>query len=70
MKKKMAWIQVATRDVKYDTFTLDELLSWIKEKVPEGTRNEDIEIKFDVSESPTYYDEIIVDVEMQISVKE
>lgn len=64
------WRKVATRDIKYDSFTVAELLSWVKDNVPEGTKDEDIRLAVDVDETHGYYDDIIVDVDMTLSVKE
>jgi hypothetical protein len=66
---KPEWEVVATRDVKYDYFTLTELLSWVKEHVPEGTKDEDIRLEVEVDDTRGYYDDIIITAEMKLSVR-
>jgi hypothetical protein len=72
-KKKTApmprWKVVSTHDIKYGYFTLSEFLKLIKQKVPEGTKDEDILLAVDVDETSGYYDDIIVSAEMEVSVK-
>ena len=63
------WKVVATRGVKYDSFTLEELLSWIKQNVPEGTANEDIRLEVEVDDTKGYYDDIIITADMVLSVR-
>jgi hypothetical protein len=70
MTKKQVWKKVGTIDIKYDTLTLDAFLEQIKTFVPEGTKNEDIQVSFEVDYETSYYDEIIIDAVMEISVKE
>jgi hypothetical protein len=67
MKKE--WEKVATRDIKYEYSTLAELLSWIRRSVPEGTKDEDICIEVDVDDTRGYYDDVIISVEMTLSVR-
>lgn len=64
-----SWKVVATRDVKYDSFTLEELLSWVKKHVPEGTANEDIRLEVEVDDTKGYYDDIIISADMVLSVR-
>jgi hypothetical protein len=63
------WKKVATRDIKYEYSTLAELLSWIKQSVPEGTKEEDILIEVEVDDTKGYYDDIIITAEMKLSVR-
>jgi len=63
------WKEVARRDCKYDAMSLPYLLEWIKESVPKGTPRKNVEIVFEVEEEPTYYDEIIVTVDMVLKVR-
>lgn len=74
MKKKAKqfipeWKEVARRDCKYDCISLPYFLDWIKESVPKGTPRKDIEIEFEVNEEPTYYDEVIISVDMILRVR-
>jgi hypothetical protein len=66
---KPEWKIVATRDVKYVPMTLTELMSWIKENVPEGTKEEDIRIEVAVDQYKEYYDDIIIEAIMELSVR-
>lgn len=66
---KEVWQLVASRDVKYDYFSLAELLSWIKENVPEGTANEDIRLEVEVDDTRGYYDDVIITAELNLSVR-
>jgi hypothetical protein len=63
------WKHLASESIKDDTWSLSQLLTWIKEKVPEGTKDEDISLWFYADEEPTYYDETIISVHMSLSVK-
>ena len=65
---KVVWKTVARRDIKYDTISLPKLLEWIKDSVPAGTKDEDIELEIEVDESHGYYDDIIVEVDMVLKV--
>jgi len=62
--KPQVWQEVARQDAKYNTYTVDELIAWIKANTPKDTPFEDIKISFDVNECSGYYDDVIVDVEM------
>ena len=66
MKK---WEVVFKHDVKYNDFTLAELLTWIRDHVPAGTRNEDVRLEVEIDQSSGYYDEVIIDAELRISVE-
>ena len=68
MNKKI-WEKVADRDIKYDSFTLFDLKNWITENVPAGTKDENIKFHINVEETPTYYDEVLIDVNMELYVK-
>jgi hypothetical protein len=63
------WKFLVSESIKDDTWILSDLIAWIKEKVPEGTKEEDIRLDFSVDEEPTYYDEVIISSHMNISVK-
>jgi len=63
------WIKVDTIDVKYNSFILSEFLELAKQRVPENTPLEDISFEIDVEEEPTYYDDYIITVNMNIYVR-
>lgn len=64
------WKVVATRDIKYDTVSLADFLSWVKENVPQGTKDEDISWSIEVTETAGYYDDVMIDVDMELRVRE
>jgi hypothetical protein len=63
------WHRVASSDVKYESFTMDSFLEWVQSHVPPNTLNEDIKFDFSVEEEKTYYDDIIITVEMNLYVR-
>ena len=68
--KKMKKCEVVFKhDVKCVSFTLYDLLTWIHDSVPAGIRAEDIYLEVVVDQSADYYDQVIVDAELQISVE-
>lgn len=67
---KPTWKIVDIHDIKYEHSTLADFLTMIKQRVPEGTKDEDILIEVDTDTTTGYYDDIIVDVEMKISIKD
>lgn len=66
---KEYWKVVATRDVKYEPFTLTDLLNWVGANVPTGTNKEDILFEIEVEQSFGYYDDIIIDATMELSIR-
>ncbi len=68
--KPEKWKRLDTRDIKYDSFTLTEMLDWVKEKTPKGTSNDDIKFDFEVNYHTWYYDEIVIEAEMRLYVRE
>jgi hypothetical protein len=68
-KNKPTWKKVATHNIKYGYYTLAEFLSMVKSGVPADTNDEDILLEIDVDYSHSYYDEIIIDAEMLVSIK-
>jgi hypothetical protein len=63
------WEVVFKHDIKYSGFTLEELLTWVRDHVPAGTKNEDVSLEVEIDQSSGYYDEVIVDAELTISVE-
>lgn len=64
--KKPEWVLADTKDIKYDSLTLTELLGWIKQHVPEGTPSDEVKVEFDTSYYTWYYDDITVEATMQL----
>lgn len=69
--KRPTWIKLETiPNAKWDSFTLGELEERALKLAPVGTTKDDIYISFDVSEEPTYYDEIIINIDLVIEYLE
>lgn len=67
--KKPVWKTVHTMDVKYDSFSLKNFVEEIKQHVPEGTADEDIDLEFIVEEEHGYYDDVLITATMLVKVK-
>jgi hypothetical protein len=65
---KPIWKTISAHDIKYEYSTLADFLAMIRRDVPEGTKDKDILIEVDTDSSTGYYDDIIVDVKMKISI--
>lgn len=61
-------VVVSCDDIKYKYFSLAELHDWIKKYVPADTKEEDIRLEVIVDQSYGYYDEVIIDAKMELSV--
>jgi len=63
------WHVVATKeDIKWESIPYLELMQWVMSNVPSGTLLEDINISVDVDTTTGYYDDVIVNVSMKLSV--
>ena len=62
------WQTIATMDVKYTTLSYLELMQWITDNVPRGVSLTDVNVSFDVDEYTSYYDEVITEAKMSLSV--
>lgn len=56
-------------DVKYTDISLENLLKWIKERVPEGTKDENIILEYDIDTEWGYYDDYIAIGKLILKVK-
>lgn len=69
--KQPKWIPLETiSGIKWDSFTLGELEERALKLAPKGTTVDDIRISFEMDEEPTYYDEIIIDLDLIIEYLE
>jgi hypothetical protein len=74
-KKKTRMIEVCKNvgeriDVQNLSYSIPELLSFIKRNTPEGVKEEDIQLSFESEEEPYYYDETINHCYMSVVVRE
>lgn len=67
------WEKVALVDIKHHSCTLEEFLKEIKILVPEGTKEEDIQLDFEVTDYDDYNDYgekyTIILNELRVSIK-
>jgi hypothetical protein len=76
--KKPIWKMVATYDDianrEFDAAEKDisysHLKQWIKDNVPENSKDEDIKLKINICVQPTYYDDYIIDGKVELWLKE
>lgn len=54
-------------DIKDRLITLTEFKKWIADFIPQGISDDDVEISFNIDNYTGYYDEQIIDAEMQLS---
>jgi hypothetical protein len=60
---------LASIDITYHYMSLSDLLTWVKENVPEGTKPEDTFLDFDIDYTTGYYDDIQLDAYMKLCIK-
>lgn len=64
------WKTVATRQVKWESFTMAELKEWIKENAPGEISDDHIQFSFEINEEWGYYDDVTTEAVMSLSVFE
>lgn len=60
--------EVGRKEMTY--FSLNELNEWLKEIVPSGTKDEDVLIEIEKEQYTGYYDDVITDIYVAVSVRE
>lgn len=68
IEPKKEWKTVADMDIKYESISFPVLLQWVMDNVPKGTKLEDIQISFEIDDSTGYYDDVIIEAHMILSV--
>lgn len=63
------WRRVASVDIKYSRYTVAELLQTIKKEVLEDLTDDDIMLEFECDQYSGYYDDVIIESKMNISIR-
>ena len=63
------WEKQNRFSIKNDSYTLAEFLELVKRNVPEGTKPEDICLEFEADYYKGYYDDYIIESELEISIR-
>lgn len=66
--EQKTWKTVSQWDVKNESIPYIDFLQWIMNNTPQGTPLENIRIDFETIDQRGYYDDIIIDSIMKLSI--